>query len=41
MLIYEPDGGLCPAPPLQVVAVLREVRQQIAAVSTIAESSTP
>ena len=27
MLVHEPDGGFCPAPPLQVVAVGREVRQ--------------
>ncbi len=27
MLVHEPDGGLRPAPPLQVVAVVREVWQ--------------
>ena len=27
VLVHEPDGGFCPAPSLQVVAVLREVWQ--------------
>ena len=29
MLVHEPDGGFRPAPPLQVVAVRREVRQPV------------